>query len=316
MDEQQDTPLKIVCAACHGKYDVSDFEPFSVFNCPECGVPLRVPLRFSRYLLEKVCGQGGMATIYRAIDTVLERRIAIKVMKSDVLAEDPGGRRFLHSARLVARLDHPGIIPIYDCGIWQDQPYICMRYLDGGSLETCRREHRLPDLATLCRWIALIADGLEAARLIKIVHHDIKPGNILLTRDGEAQLGDFDLADRRERGDITTSCDEWASPAYASPERLLYGGEEHYGDIFSLGVTLYELIGNKFPFSTKGEAEKMLEEREWGVSVKLETLNPAVPHELSKLVTRMLAYLPEARPEYPEIIDVLSRCADGLEHRS
>ena len=127
-------PVKVFCRGCHAKLDVSDLEPFSFFPCPDCGTRLRVPKRFDRYLLEKICGYGGMSKVYRAIEPELARRVAVKILNPGSEADD-GGTRFLAEARLVARVNHPGIIPIYNCGVFEAQPFLVMRYMESGSLE-------------------------------------------------------------------------------------------------------------------------------------------------------------------------------------
>lgn len=301
--------IKVFCRKCHAKLDLSDFEPFTMVACPECGTNLRVPLRFDRYLLEKVCGIGGMSIVYRAIEPELSRRVAVKILKEEFIETDPGGKRFLDEARLVARINHPGVIPIYNCGVCDAQPFLAMRYMEKGNLEELVRAQSVPDIITVCRWLTGIAEGLEFALRERIVHHDLKPGNIMLTSDGEAKLGDFDLADLRDDGDSLTLCDGWGSPGYVSPERLLYGGEDFRGDVFSLGVTLYELLTYRTPFGLVGEPEELLERRRDMAYDRLIELNSAVRPELSALVDRMLRYAPEERPAYPEIIEELRRSA-------
>ena len=111
-------PLKIHCRNCRAKMDVSDLEPYITFPCPDCGTIIRVPERFGRYLLEKHCGTGGMAKIYRAIDTQLARRVAVKI--TDVQYAE--GRNFFETTKMINRINHPAITPVYDCGICQVLP--------------------------------------------------------------------------------------------------------------------------------------------------------------------------------------------------
>ena len=144
----------------------------------------------------------------------------------------------------------------------------------------------------------------------KIVHHDVKPGNILISAENEAKLGDFDLADVRDEGDSLTLCDGWGSPAYVSPERLLYGGEDFRGDIFSMGVTIYELMSGVSPFGITGEPEELLDRRSAGVARSLAELNPEVTPELSSLAGRMMSYAPEDRPDYAEVIACLKQFSE------
>ena len=301
--------IKVFCRNCHAKLDVTDLEPFSHVECPECGTVLRVPKRFDRYLLEKVCGIGGMSKVYRALEPELARRVAVKILNEES-EENDGGRRFLEEAKLVAKINHPGVIPIYNCGVAEGRPFLVMRYMENGSVGELLRRDGLADVSMTAGWMANIAEGLEfALRQQSVVHHDIKPGNILLTSEWEAKLGDFDLADVRETGDALTLCDGWASPGYVSPERLLYGGEDYRGDIFSLGVTIYEAMTKLVPFGVKGTPEELLDRRANPHYPELCKVNKQVTPEFSALVGRMLSYLPEQRPEYREIIAGLKLAA-------
>ena len=244
--EQPDS-LKIICRNCRAKYDVTSFEPFTQFACPGCGTLLKVPLRFGKYQLEKICGKGGMASVYRAIDPEFSRHVAVKIMSPEAAKEEDLVRHFIDQAQLVSRIDHPGIIPIYESGILDDQPYLVMKYMDGGSFEVRQKEKRLPELPTLLTNIAVVAGGLQAALQAKIIHHDIKPGNILTDLEGGVGLGDFDLAECPVHNRELQPPREWASPAYVSPEWLESGEEDFRGDIFSLGVTAYELLTDRSP---------------------------------------------------------------------
>ncbi|MDD3885337.1 MAG: serine/threonine-protein kinase [Victivallaceae bacterium] len=313
-------PVKVFCGGCHAKLDVSDLEPFSKFACPECGMMLRVPMKFDRYLLEKVCGEGGMSVVYRAIEPELARRVAVKVLKEE-FDDDAAGHRFMTEARLVGKLNHPGIIPIYNCGVCDRHPFIVMEFMERGSLEARLLAEKRLEPAACCRYLANVAGGLMCAHSFKIVHHDVKPGNIFIDAADVAKLGDFDLADLREDGDDHTLCAGWGSPGYVSPERLLYGGEDFHGDIFSLGVTIYELLSGQLPFGLEGEPEELLERREMKIYPHLVSLRPELRPELSKLVDAMLEYMPGSRPDYLEIINELNASAeqeyqDGAENAS
>ena len=125
--------LKITCRQCQTRLDMSDLEPFTVVECPVCGTRLRVPKFFDRYLLEKVCGSGSSTTVYRALDPRLSRRVAVKVLNTSVDDADELGRRFLAEAKLVASLNHIGILPVYNCGVCDGQPYLVMRYMERGN---------------------------------------------------------------------------------------------------------------------------------------------------------------------------------------
>ena len=140
MDFDDSAPVKIYCGGCRHKYDVTDLEPFSTFLCPECGTKLRVPKRFERYLLEKPCGRGGMSHIYRAFDTVMARRVVVKILAPGGDSEEEFSARFLNEANLLSKLEHPGLVPVYSCGVWKHQPFLVMRFMEQGDLEKLLRE--------------------------------------------------------------------------------------------------------------------------------------------------------------------------------
>ena len=292
-----DKAIKINCRNCRAKYDVSGLPPFTRFICPECGTVIRTPKPFGRYYLEKLCGKGGMSEIYRAIDPVLLRRVAIKI------AHSPDSLELFHNeAKLLAPISHATILPLYDCGDVDGIPFIVMQYMDGGDLEFHMKKNSLPPTEKLIGYLREIAGGLNFLYLNhKIVHHDVKPANIMLTRGDEAKIGDFDFVDTRKTGDITTGCPEWGSPGYISPERLQYGGEDHRGDIYSLGITIYELLTGKLPFGIHGTPEELFKRRQEAF-VPLITLRPDVGREISQLIDGMLEFDFESRPSYPEII--------------
>ena len=299
---EQPEPLKIICRNCGARYDVTSFEPFSQFACPVCNTLLKVPRRFGRYQLEKICGKGGMAAVYRAIDPEFSRRVAVKIMSEEAAAEESLVRHFIDQAHLVSRIDHPGIIPIYESGTLDDQPYLVMKYMDGGSFELRQKEKRLPETPVLLTNIAVVAGGLQAALQANIIHHDIKPGNILTGSDGSVGLGDFDLAECPVRNSELQPPREWASPAYVSPEWLDTGEEDFRGDIFSLGVTAYELLTGQIPYATDGGADVLLERRRHPLHLPAGDLNPLLSKNFSGFLERMMAFRPEERPAYPEII--------------
>lgn len=297
----QPDALKIICRNCRAKYDVTSFEPFSQFACPECGTILRVPRKFGKYQLEKVCGRGGMASVYRAIDPEFSRYVAVKIMSEEAAREPELVRHFIEQAHLVSRIDHPGIIPIYESDVLDGEPYLVMKYMDGGSFELRQKENRLPELPTLLTNIAVVSGGLQAALQAKVIHHDIKPGNILSGVDGSVGLGDFDLAECPHSSELQPPR-EWASPAYVSPEWLETGEEDFRGDIFSLGVTSYELLTGQIPYATDGDADVLLDRRRHPVHLPAADLNTSLSTGFSDFLARMMAFRPEDRPPYSEII--------------
>ena len=317
--------LKVSCHSCRQKIDVSDLEPFSHFACPACGADMIVPKWFGNYLLEELSGQGGMANVYRALDLILDREVGLKVLRDEILTMEHSGNLFLHEARIAAALNHYAIIPIYSCGEFERQPFFVMQYMGNGSLEHLLQLNRAIPVAQAVRWIIDVAEGLDNARRHGIIHHDVKPGNILLDSDGNAKIGDFGIAhaifDHRSNQllEVTSS---WGSPHYVSPEKIAEGEEDFQGDIFSMGVTFYELLTGSTPFDSS-EQEEMLRMRRERVFLPVHELRPEVPILISTLVNRMLAFDPLERPGYREVIRelntvlrIISPHSDGHKYRA
>ena len=291
--------IKIFCHKCQQKLDVTGLMPFAHIQCPACGTDLIIPKWFDSYLLEEPCGRGGMAWVYRALDIALDREVAVKILDRN---SSDGTDAFLNEARTAATINHASVIPIYTCGIFENQAYIVMQFMNGGSLEQKLQQKKGASLPVdeVIQWIHDAAEGLEYASRHGIIHHDVKPGNIMLDADGNAKIGDFGIA-CRQQSDDKQDRDFYGSPLYISPEKVATGKEDGSGDIYSLGATFYHLLTGIPPFQHEN-----LEELLWS-RVKQ---NPVAPHILrtgispliSSLIMRMMNHNPELRPGYEEII--------------
>jgi len=311
LDEEPEVKtLKIFCYNCNQKLDLTDMEPFSRINCPSCKALIIVPQWFDNYLLEEEAGEGGMAMVYRGLDLALDREVAIKVLNPDLAQENEKGNLFLHEARTAATLNHYAVLPIYTCGEFEDQPYIVMQWMSGGSLDKKLEESREPmPIRDVVKWILDIAEGLDNARRHGIIHHDIKPANIMLDTEGNVKIGDFGISQAlfNTRSEVITELTKaWASPHYVSPEKVSTGKENYLGDIYSLGATFYHLIVDREPFDDDLPMEKLIRKR-----LDDDPRNPAeyrsdIPESLSSLIMAMMTRTSEARPSYRDIINELN----------
>jgi serine/threonine-protein kinase len=198
-------------------------------------------------ILEEI-GRGGMATVYKARQTSINRTVAIKVLPRHFL-HDPGFyERFEREVDVIAHLEHPHILPIYDYGRDKDVPYIAMRYLGGGSMAQLIRRG-VPKLADLDRPFAQMAQALDHAHKQGIIHRDLKPGNIMLDENGNAYLSDFGIA--RVLGSNLTGSAIIGTPAYMSPEQANGFPLDARSDLYSMGVVLFELITGKEPYQAE-----------------------------------------------------------------
>ncbi len=298
--------LKIVCYHCGQKLDLTDMEPFSAVECPACDVKIIVPKWFENYLLEEPGGEGGMATVFRALDLTLDREVAIKILNSSFAAETDRSQLFLHEARTAATINHYAVIPVYTCGISNGKPFIVMQYMDGGALDTRleKADGRLP-VSQVVKWFKDIADGLDNARRHGIIHHDVKPANILLDKDGNAKIGDFGIAqilhDWRSEN-IAKITKTWASPNYVSPEKVMTGQEDHFGDIYSLGVSMFQMLTGQLPFDDP-DMRTLIRMRLEKDPPNPKEIRPEIPLKISQLILSMMNRSPDKRPTYREIVN-------------
>jgi serine/threonine-protein kinase len=201
-----------------------------------------------RYRLDAQIGSGGMSTVYRAFDTVLERPVAIKLMHRDIASDSDQLERFRREARAVARLNHPHIVQVIDAGEDDNTPYIVLEYVEGETLkDRIRRLGRLP-VGEAIAYAIEIARALGAAHEHAIVHRDVKPQNVLVDSEGSAKVTDFGIARTLTEEGLTADGRVLGTTDYVSPEQALGQPVTGQSDIYSLGVVLYEMLTGEVPF--------------------------------------------------------------------
>jgi eukaryotic-like serine/threonine-protein kinase len=204
-----------------------------------------------RYRLDAQVGTGGMSTVYRAFDTVLERQVAVKLMHRDIAGHADQLERFRREARAVAQLNHPHIVQVIDAGDDDDRPYIVFEYVEGETLkERIRRFGRL-DIPESLAYAIEIARALAVAHDRGIVHRDVKPQNVLVDEEGSAKVTDFGIARTLDQEGLTADGRVLGTTDYVSPEQALGHAVTGQSDIYSLGIVLYEMLTGEVPF--KGE---------------------------------------------------------------
>jgi len=302
----------VTCEGCQTKVFIpGDLEPLSTIPCTKCGHPIMMPMMIEHFELRSVIGKGGMGKVYRAYDTVLQRLVAIKLMRKE-LAEDPKLlEAFYREARICASLNHTNIIHIYSFGNYQGQLYLVMELADQGSLDSrIEAHHRLPELQVLDIGIK-IASALDLMLKHSLLHRDIKPGNILFNADNEPKLVDFGLA-RRADAPSTEEDGAWGTPYYVAPEKVQRQPETFLSDMYSLGGTLYHAITGHVPF----EAPTVEELVAAHVHTPLTPPNLVVPEitqPTSDAIVKMMAKNPSDRfLSYDDLIMALTAARSQL----
>ncbi len=203
-----------------------------------------------RYKILSIIGQGAMGVVYKAVDPMIDRTVAIKTvnlsLNKDELAEYE--LRFRQEIKAAGRLNHPNIVTIYDVGRNDEMAYMAMEFLEGKELKDILAEDGRPSVPMTVDWIAQIAQGLAFAHDNDIVHRDVKPSNIMIVRGGLAKITDFGIARMPASAVKTMTGLILGSPRYMSPEQVIGRNLDHRTDIFSLGVVLYEALTGLPPF--------------------------------------------------------------------
>jgi hypothetical protein len=254
--------------------------------------------RFGRYLIVGELGRGAMGAVYRAIDPLIEREVAIKTLLPHLPEQEMVvvRERFLREARSAGRLNHPNIVTIFDVGEQDGLAYIAMELLEGRTLQQMLAEKKRLPVDTAVDIAAQVADALDHALGFGIVHRDVKPGNIMVSSGGRAKLADFGVA-YVPSSSMTHTGAALGSPKYMAPEQVIGQPVDPRADIFSLGTVLYEMLTGRTPFEREGEGtvfalmNRIVAEGHAPVT----TIDPGLPPSFDRILARALAKAPAER---------------------
>jgi len=254
--------------------------------------------KIGKYLIREEIGRGGMGIIYKALDPDINRDVAIKIIRNDLISDGPSQdktlRQFMVEAQAAGRLCHPNIATIYEVGRQDDTTFIAMQFVPGRSLRKRIESGELYDAEEAAGLIIPLCQALDYAHRAGIVHRDIKPDNILLDGDGVPHLVDFGIATVESIHITRTRSSTSATPAYMSPEQILEGPVDFRTDIFSLGIILFEIMTGKRPFSGDN-LPSLLNRIVTEEPVPLSTLVPKAPADLEAVIRKSLAKKPQDR---------------------
>jgi eukaryotic-like serine/threonine-protein kinase len=274
--------------------------------------PLAGRLLDGRYAVTARLAHGGMATVYLAMDTRLDRQVALKVMHAELARDDEFVRRFIGEAKSVARLSHQNVVAVFDQG--SDGPflYLAMEYVPGRTLKEVLREHgRFPPAAALDIMTGVL-DGLAAAHASGIVHRDVKPENVLLTADGRLKVADFGLARAQATAGHTRAGLLIGTVAYLPPEQVTGDSTGPRSDVYSAGVVLFELLTGRLPFTGDTPIAVAYQHVNQDVPAP-STLVPGIPATVDQLVLAATSRDPASRPaDAGEFARAVRRVREGL----
>jgi len=329
------------CPECEAQYHVENYIEGREYTCLKCGAPLELPDKLQTLNVEGTAydtkthiqamddmfvgkrigqvqilsklGEGGMGAVYKGRHLALNKEVAVKIM-SPALMGEVHKKRFLREARAAARLEHPNIVQVYDAGEFEGYNYITMQFIDGCSLgDKVAKSGRVDQLEAL-RIIRDAARGLAHAHKNGMIHRDIKPDNIMLTKSGQVKVADFGLvksADVEKDLGLSRSM-LMGTPHYMAPEQFEGAPPDPRVDIYALGVTFYELVTGKRPFEGK-TAFKVMEAHLRRKPPRPEDVVSEIHPEISRIILKMLEKEPEKRYQsMDELIEDLNRAEQIL----
>jgi serine/threonine protein kinase len=254
-----------------------------------------ISLLNNRYQLEEQIGSGGMAVVYRARDLMLERTVAIKLLREDYSLDPSFRERFRQEARAAANLTHPNIVTVHDFGLDAKHLFIVMEFMPGTNLKTLLRQRGRISVDETIILIIQACAGVGYAHRAGLVHCDIKPQNILITPDQRLKVVDFGIARAlasihpEEKAEVV-----WGSPLYFSPEQAAGEAPSPASDVYSLGVVMYEMLTGLLPFNSESPTELARMHRE-EMPPEPRKVNPSIPPALDQILLKVLSKEPSAR---------------------
>ncbi|GAB4153676.1 MAG: serine/threonine-protein kinase [Planctomycetaceae bacterium] len=272
--------------------------------------------QLGEFRLLRRLGHGGMAEVYLAEQTTLNRKVAVKVLREEMLSDEVNLRRFEQEAQAAGGLNHPNIVQVFMIGEQDGIHYIAQEYVSGMNLREYITRNGPPQLSEAIKIMRQIASALEAASEAGIVHRDVKPENILLTNKGDVKVADFGLAQLSlsgEKSNLTQVGMTMGTPLYMSPEQVNGRQVDHRSDIYSLGVTCYHLLGGNPPF--RGETAFSVAVQHINTEPPpLQEQRPDLPKVVCRLIHKMMSKQPDDRYQTAAAIEVdLQKIAEAIE---
>lgn len=247
-----------------------------------------------RYEIEKLIGEGGMANVYLALDTILDRKVAVKVLRGDLAGDEKFVRRFQREALSASSLSHPNIVEIYDVGEDDGNFYIVMEFIEGKTLKQLIKKRGVLSLPETMDIMLQLLDALASAHDSYIIHRDIKPQNIMIKESGLVKITDFGIAMALNNAQLTQTNSVMGSVHYLPPEQASGKGSTIRSDIYSLGILMFEMLTGKMPFKGDSAVEIALKHMKEPLP-SVRDLNPVVPQSVENIILKASAKNPKNR---------------------
>ena len=261
-----------------------------------------------RYEIIRSIGEGGMANVYLARDIILERNVAIKILRGDLAGDEKFVRRFQREALSASSLSHPNIVEMYDVGEDNGTYYIVMEYVEGMTLKQLIKKRGSLSLSEAIDIMLQITDGIKEAHDSYIIHRDLKPQNILIKENGEVKITDFGIAMALNSTQLTQTNSVMGSVHYLPPEQASGKGATIKSDIYSMGILFYELLTGKLPFKGDNAVEIALKHMKNDIP-SVREINDSIPQSVENIILKATAKNPKNRYESAaEMHDDLLTC--------
>lgn len=247
-----------------------------------------------RYQIIRTIGEGGMANVYLAYDTILEREVAVKILRGDLSSDEKFIKRFQREAKAASSLNHPNIVEMYDVGEDEGNYFIVMEYVNGKTLKSLIKKRGALSLSEVIDIMLQLTSGIACAHESYIIHRDIKPQNVMILEDGRVKITDFGIAVALKSNELTQTNSVMGSVHYLPPEQANGSGATVKSDIYSLGILMYELLTGKLPFKGDNAVEiaiKQMKDRLPSITAQ----NPNIPQSVENVVLRACAKNPKNR---------------------
>ena len=254
-----------------------------------------------RYQIIRTIGEGGMANVYLAHDTILDRDVAVKILRGDLADDEKFVRRFQREAISASSLSHPNIVEMYDVGEDDGQYYIVMEYVEGKTLKSLVKRRGALTLPEVIDIMLQLTSAVACAHDSYIIHRDIKPQNVLIKEDGTVKITDFGIAMALNSNEITQTNSVMGSVHYLPPEQANGSGATIKSDIYSLGILMFELLTGKLPFKGENAVEIAIKQMREKIPSVCE-INPDIPQSIENVILKACAKNPKNR--YDNVLEM------------